>query len=100
MRVRSRGWTLRLLGALFGLFALSGSVLAEDFLPPEQAFVLTTTPQPDQTVRVHWQVAPGYHLYRDRISFQGEGPATEWKAVALPKAKEVFDSNFNRSMAV
>ena len=100
MRVRSRGWTLRLLGALFGLFALSGSVLAEDFLPPEQAFVLTTTPQPDQTVRVHWQVAPGYHLYRDRLSFQGESPATEWKPVALPPAKEVFDSNFNRSMAV
>ena len=61
---------------------------------------LTTTPQPDQTIRVHWQVAPGYHLYRDRLSFQGEGPATEWKAVALPPAKEVFDSNFNRSMAV
>ena len=100
MCVRSRGWTLRLIGVLFGLFALSGPVLAEDFLPPEQAFVLTTTPQPDQTIRVHWQVAPGYHLYRDRLSFQGEGPATEWKAVALPPAKEVFDSNFNRSMAV
>lgn len=78
----------------------TGAVHAEEFLPPEQAFVLTVTPQPDETVRVHWDVAPGYHLYRDRLSFQAESPQAAWKPVSLPAAKEVYDANFDKTMAV
>jgi len=40
----------------------------ESFLPPEQAFVLKV----DQShgsgkLGLHWAIAPGYYLYRDRL---------------------------------
>lgn len=43
---------------------------ATDFLPAEQAFPLTVTRDAAQTgapLQVHWRIAPGYYLYRDRI---------------------------------
>ena len=85
----------------FGLLTLCGLARAEDFLPPEQAFKLTMTSQGNQTVRLHWEIAPGYHLYRDRLDFKADSPRARWAPVgALPPAREVFDTNFNRLMPV
>ena len=53
---------------------------ADDFLPPEKAFAFSAKVVDDSTVRLHWDIAPGYHLYRERISVQADvrvhcGPA-------------------------
>ncbi|MBF2759106.1 MAG: protein-disulfide reductase DsbD [Ectothiorhodospiraceae bacterium AqS1] len=40
-----------------------------EFLDPDIAFVPTiTAPSPDR-IEVHWEIAQGYYLYRDKISF-------------------------------
>jgi thiol:disulfide interchange protein DsbD len=74
--------------------------LAEEFLAPEQAFAFSTRVLDTKTVRLHWNIAPGYHLYRDRINVQTDASDVKWSALELPPAKEQFDSNFNKTMAV
>lgn len=73
---------------------------ADDFLPPDKAFAFTASIVDSNTVHLHWDVAPGYHLYKDRIAVQTNSPGVEPAPLALPKAKQVFDSNFNKTMAV
>ena len=51
-------------------------------------------------MRLHWDIAPGYHLYRDRISVQTDASNVKWSALGLPLAKEKFDTNFNKTMAI
>ncbi|NYE63070.1 thiol:disulfide interchange protein DsbD [Duganella sp. 1224] len=66
---------------------------AADFLEPEQAFQLRGELVDAHTVRLTWTIAPEYHLYRDRLSFNG--------GVGLPKLPDglrKFDTNFNKEM--
>ncbi len=39
----------------------------DEFLDPDVAFRLAVTPEGPDRVRLHWTIAPGYYLYRDRI---------------------------------
>jgi thiol:disulfide interchange protein DsbD len=70
---------------------LSGRSLDEpQFLPVDQAFVLTVNRQGDQ-VQIHWLVQPGYYLYKDRLSFTG----VELEAdPELPVGKQKIDEFF------
>jgi thiol:disulfide interchange protein DsbD len=75
--------------------ALGGpATAADDFLPPEQAFKLSAELRPGGTVHLAWAIAPGYHLYRDRLVFT----APEVGQPALPDGLRKFDSNFNKEM--
>ncbi len=48
-----------------------GLVLAQDdFLPPEQVFRVAAQPDGADAVRVRWEIADGYYLYRDKLHFQ------------------------------
>ncbi|MBY0466641.1 MAG: protein-disulfide reductase DsbD [Burkholderiales bacterium] len=77
---------------------------ADDFLPPEQAFALATQVVGERTVRLHWEIAPGYYLYRERLNVQpvaqGGPQAPGFKPLVLPPAEQKWDTNFNKSMAV
>ncbi|WP_144967851.1 protein-disulfide reductase DsbD [Pseudomonas sp. DE0010] len=42
-----------------------------DFLPVEQAFVLTHDRQADGSTRLYFQIQPGYYLYQKRLKFDG-----------------------------
>lgn len=86
--------------ALVVMLAFNGLAHAEEFLPPEQAFAFSFTPQPDGSVRLHWEIAPGYHLYRDRIHFKAREPDAQWTAAQMPPAQDLFDANFGKTMAV
>lgn len=76
------------------------TALADDFLAPERAFAFSAKPLDARTVRLHWDIAPGYHLYRERLSVQAEAPGVQWAALALPPGKNEFDANFNKTVAV
>jgi len=39
----------------------------EPFLPPDKAYILSVDVIDDQTVGLHWDIAEGYYLYRDKI---------------------------------
>lgn len=40
-----------------------------DFLPVEQAYQLDILPHPDGQLQLHWNIAPGYYLYRHALEF-------------------------------
>ncbi|MGN7749391.1 protein-disulfide reductase DsbD [Pseudomonas sp. 22515] len=42
-----------------------------DFLPVDQAFVLTHDRQADGQMRLYFQIKPGYYLYQKRLKFDG-----------------------------
>ena len=60
------------------------------FLPVDQAFVLTVNRQEDQ-VQIRWLVQPGYYLYKDRLSFTGIELEAEPE---LPVGKQKIDEIF------
>ena len=70
------------------------SALADDFLPPEQAFILKAELRDAHTVSLRWSMPAGYHLYRERLSFTGPGVTQP----QLPDGKRKFDENFGKEM--
>ncbi|MFS2216505.1 protein-disulfide reductase DsbD [Telluria sp. Tellsp104] len=81
---------LVLLASTLGRSALA----ADDFLPPEQAFKPSAELRAGGIVHVTWAIAPGYHLYRDRLVFT----APQVGQPTLPDGVRKFDSNFNKEM--
>ena len=47
---------------------------------------------------VQFDVAPGYHLYRERFAIEAEGATLP--APSLPEGKAEFDRNFNKTMTL
>jgi thioredoxin:protein disulfide reductase len=95
-----RGWSpfLMLLLGLMGAWATQA--MADEFLAPEKAFAFSTSVVDARTVRLHWDIAPGYHLYRERISVQADAAGVTWAPLNLPAGTEEFDANFNKTVAV
>ncbi|WP_075793996.1 protein-disulfide reductase DsbD [Massilia putida] len=86
-------WTAALV--LLACAAGQTALAADDFLPPEQAFKLSAQLRSDlRAVHLIWTIAPGYHLYRDRLVFT----APQVGQPALPDGVRKFDSNFNKEM--
>lgn len=78
------------LAALTALTALLPARAEPAFLEPEQAFRLQVQEHGDGQVRLQWDIAPGYYLYRDRIQASGEGLGT----VDKPRGETKADPNF------
>ncbi|WP_414041664.1 protein-disulfide reductase DsbD [Acidithiobacillus sp. M4-SHS-6] len=53
--------------ALLLLGLMTPLAVAEHFLSPDQAFRFSATLASPNHLQLRWDVAPGYHLYRDRI---------------------------------
>ncbi|CUI03223.1 protein-disulfide reductase DsbD [Massilia antarctica] len=93
---------LRWLLSLLAMLAFAGwagkAAAADDFLDPEQAFVLRTEVGDGGAIALRWTIAPGYHLYRDRLAFTSAAGAAPVAAPALPAGIRKFDENFNKEM--
>jgi thioredoxin:protein disulfide reductase len=89
---------------LIGLTLCSSMGIAsaanDDFLPPEKAFAMTAQVLDSKTVRLNWNIADGYYLYQERISVEADAAQGKLGQVAMPKAEEKFDNNFNKTMLV
>ncbi len=67
------------------LFFIPLASMAFQPLTVDQAFDLSAKPADDHTVFVQWKIAPGYHLYKDKISFKVVSPSdAQLGSVALP----------------
>jgi len=69
--------------------------LEQDFLPVEKAYVPALELQEDGTLRLYWQIAPDYYLYRHQFAFslndtQGEVPVEAKLPPALQRTDEFF----------
>lgn len=82
---------LRLILAL-GLLAtlLGGLAVAQTPLPADEAFRLTAGRDADAGLRLEWQIAPGYYLYRDKIVVAADTAL----AVTTPQGEMKDDPNF------
>lgn len=63
------------------------------FLDESHAFAFTWSRTDSGNVRLHWQIAPGYYLYRNKFSFEGLDHAMR---PALPKGEVHDDDYFGR----
>lgn len=85
---------------LFLTFLLAGPLQANpfaakpDFLPVNQAFVLTHDRLADGQVRLHFQIQDGYYLYQKRLKFDGLPPEQHPQ---LPPAVNHHDEFFGDS---
>lgn len=84
--------TLAWLGLLAATLAMPLAA-EEDFLQPDQAFVISAKVKDAKTIEVHWKIAPGYYLYKDKISFRAATDDVRASLGAMPEA-EIRDDEF------
>src|SRR5688572_18176795 len=75
-----------------GLGAIDTSATG-DQLPADQAFTMNARFDKPNELTVAWQIAPGYYLYRDKLTFSATGPI-DLGAATLPKGVPHTDDNF------
>jgi len=64
----------------------------DEFLPVDQAFVLSHEVIDSDTLQVRWVMPDGYYLYRHRLGFQTrEGSAVLLGEARIPEGKHKFD---------
>jgi len=68
----------------------------QQFLHPDEAFVMSATVRGPSSINVHWQIADGYYLYHDKFSFEisGEGAGVSPGTIVIPPGKIKEDPSF------
>lgn len=68
---------------------------SEIFLKPDEAFKLSIASKDAQTLLADFEVAPGYYLYRERITFKlKDGSVASITGIDLPPGDMKHDPNF------
>jgi len=73
---------------------LGPSTNQDQFLPVDEAFRFTAIADGGEQVALDWQVAPGYYLYRHRVSARTATPGFELGEVTMPAGKKKTDEFF------
>jgi thiol:disulfide interchange protein DsbD len=75
---------------------LSGAPVQQndDFLPIEQAFVLSADVTGPNTLRVRWVIADGYYLYKHKMRVETDSQLVQLGAPDLPTGKSKTDEFF------
>jgi thiol:disulfide interchange protein DsbD len=80
---------------ILGLLAIGATASAEDeFLLPDEAFVISGEADGPDAVRVRWDIAHGYYMYRSKFRFASKTDGVETGTPALPKAETKHDEFF------
>jgi thiol:disulfide interchange protein DsbD len=79
--------------ALVALLAALPAGADEDFLPPEQAFAYLVQIEGD-CLKVQWNVAPGYYLYKSRMSIDSATSGVKVGTAHFPKGESHHDEYF------
>jgi thiol:disulfide interchange protein DsbD len=75
----------------------------QEFLHPDDAFVLTVEPVADDVLLARFQIHEGYYLYRDKTKFELGAPASaattaaRLSAYELPAGEPKFDEYFGET---
>lgn len=70
---------------------------ADDFLDPSVAFRFSAEEQPHE-VDVHFKIADGYYLYRERFQFAVKSGTATLGAAQLPAGHVKFDQTFQKNV--
>jgi thiol:disulfide interchange protein DsbD len=78
--------------ALLGASRTSG----DDFLPPDRAFRFDALAEGTDRVRLNWEIADGYYLYRARIKVSTTSPGAQLGTPQFPPGQVKNDEYFGR----
>ncbi|WP_429322430.1 protein-disulfide reductase DsbD [Paraburkholderia sp. GAS448] len=70
---------------------------ADDFLDPDVAFKFSASEQPGEVV-VHYKIADGYYMYRERFNFATRNGAVSLGDARLPAGHVKFDDTFQKNV--
>jgi thiol:disulfide interchange protein DsbD len=87
----------RCLAALFLLCAASAFAKV-DFLDPSEAFRLTARMADSGMLEVHYEIADGYYLYRERFKFAVEPAGAVLGEAQFPKGVIKYDETFKKNV--
>ncbi|WP_301947943.1 protein-disulfide reductase DsbD domain-containing protein, partial [Xanthomonas fragariae] len=71
------------------------AVTEADLLPVDQAFTPSATANSRESIALSWKIAPGYYLYRHRISVKS-GQGFTAGELALPEGESKHDEFFGQ----
>ncbi|WP_301341659.1 protein-disulfide reductase DsbD [Achromobacter mucicolens] len=72
-----------------------------EFLEPERAFVFSAQMASPDTLELHYRVAPGYYMYRERFGIAiTPADATTLGQAVYPKGEVKYDPTFEKDMEV
>ncbi|MBU9438225.1 protein-disulfide reductase DsbD [Burkholderia multivorans] len=97
VRARALQFLAFLLSVLCMLGGMSIARAADDFLDPAVAFKFSTSEAPGQ-VDVHFKVADGYYLYRERFAFAVKSGQATLGEPQLPAGHVKFDQTFGKNV--
>src|SRR5215469_8030993 len=76
--------------------AKSGTKSGDDFLEADQAFRFDALAAGADRVRLNWEIAPGYYLYRARIKIASPSSSAHLGAAQLPTGQIKNDEYFGK----
>jgi thiol:disulfide interchange protein DsbD len=93
---------LALLAVMLLLLGWQTAARAEtEFLEPEKAFVFSAQMASPDTLELHYRVAPGYYMYRERFGIAiSPADATTLGQAVYPKGEVKYDPTFEKDMEV
>lgn len=93
---------LALLAVLLLLLGWQTAARAQaEFLEPEKAFVFSAQMASPDTLELHYRVAPGYYMYRERFGIAiTPADATTLGQAVYPKGEVKYDPTFEKDMEV
>ncbi|QDQ88605.1 protein-disulfide reductase DsbD [Alcaligenaceae bacterium SJ-26] len=71
-----------------------------DFLPPEQAFVLSAQMKDPHTLQLDYRIADAYYMYRERFVWEVEPVPLAADAVRYPDGLVKYDPTFEKDMEI
>lgn len=74
-------------------FAVEGD---EEPLDPDMAFAINPSVQAADMIRLEWNIAPGYYMYKDKFKFTSETPGIRFGDITFPKGKVKTDEFFGK----
>jgi thiol:disulfide interchange protein DsbD len=88
---KSGGFNLR---SLLG----SGAKSDADFLPADQAFVLSADSTSRDRVQLRWDIADDYYLYRDKVTVKSTATGVQLGSVSIPGGEKQHDEYFGEQV--
>ena len=79
---------------------LAGAAGEEDLLPPERAFRFAARQLEEHAIEVRFDIADGYHPYRDRFAVAARPAEVKLGAPVLPPGEVKLDEAFGKEMDI
>jgi thioredoxin:protein disulfide reductase len=96
-----RSLLIAALAALVGTTLASAALAAETpYLEPEQAFRGEARVLDARSIELRIEVAPDYHLYRERMAVELDGAGATLGRVEMPPGTMEFDETFQKNVEV